>query len=152
VVEEEWSLVESGQESPQAEALLDELQKTVVEYKPDTSAEGELYSQGITLVFDIEDEREIRLLHSNQDSHTLLWHVLVSRGVITVLLSLFFGSKVVWLQGLSVAALTTVVVLLLSATYQLQAPFAGSERIESEAFEEVLDDIQRQRNVSAEVQ
>ena len=141
-----------SQESPQAEAHIDELQQTVVEYEPNSGAEQELYSQGITLAFDIEDEREIRLLHSRQDSHRLLWHVLVSGGVITVLLSYFFGSKVVWLQGLSIAALTTVVVLLLSATYQLQAPFAGSVRIEPEAFEEVLDDIQRQQNASAALQ
>ena len=155
VVEEEWPLMERGaksQESPQAEAHIDKLQQTVVEYEPNSSAEGELYSQGITLALDIEDEREIRLLHSRQDSHRLLWHVLVSGGVITVLLSYFFGSKVVWLQGLSIAALTTVVVLLLSATYQLQAPFAGSVRIEPEAFEEVLDDIQRQQNASAALQ
>jgi hypothetical protein len=65
-------------------------------------------------------------------------------GAITILHSLFFGSKVVWLHGLSVASLTTVVVLILFASYQLQAPFAGSVRIEPEAFEEVLDDIQRQ--------
>jgi len=148
VVEEEWPLMERGaksQESPQAEAILDELQSTVVGYEPNTSVEQALYSQGITLAFEAEDEREVRLLHSRQDSHTLLWQVLVSGGAITVLLSLFFGTKVVWLQGLSVAALTTVVVLLLSATYQLQAPFAGSVRIEPEAFEEVLDDIQRQQ-------
>ncbi len=148
VVEEEWPLMErgeKGQESSQAEALLDELQRNVVRYEPDTSAEQTLYSQGITLASDIEEQREIRLLHSRQDAHRLLWYVLVTGGVITVLHSLFFGSKVVWLHGLSVAALTTVVVLLLSATYQLQAPFAGSIRIEPEAFEELLHDIQRQQ-------
>ncbi len=148
VVEEEWPLMERGaksQESSQAEALIDELQKSIVQYVPDTSAEQELYSQGITLAFDMEDEREVRLLHSHQDSHTLLWYVLVAGGVITILHSLFFGSRVVWLQGLSIAALTTVVVLILSATYQLQAPFAGSVRVEPEAFEEVLNDIQRQQ-------
>ncbi len=148
VVEEEWPLMERGeksQENPRAEALLDELQRNVVEYEPDTSAEQTLYSQGITLARDIEDEREIRLLHSRQDSHTLLWYVLVAGGVITILHSLFFGSQVVWLHGLSVAALTTVVVLILFASYQLQAPFAGSVRIEPEAFEEVLNDIQRQQ-------
>ena len=146
VTDEEWPLMERGQENqaiPQAEEALDELQSTVVDYVPDTSAEQALYSEGITLALDVEDHREVRLLHSRQDSHRLLWHVLVSGGAITVLLSLFFGTKVVWLQGLSVAALTTVVVLLLSATYQLQAPFAGSVRIEPEAFEEVLGDIQR---------
>jgi len=61
-----------SQESPQAEALIDELQKSVVKYEPVTSAEQALYSQGITLAFDMEDEREIRWLHSRQDSHTPL--------------------------------------------------------------------------------
>lgn len=56
-----------------------------MEYEPDNSAEQALYSQGITLAFDMEEQREIRLLHSSQDSHTLLWHVLVSGGVITVI-------------------------------------------------------------------
>jgi hypothetical protein len=148
VVEEEWPLMERGaksQESSQAEALIDELQKTVVDFEPDTSAEQALYSRGIMLASDMEEDREIRLLHSRQDSHTLLWYVLVAGAVITILHSFFFGSKDVWLQGLSVAALTTVVVLVLSATYQLQAPFAGSVRVEPEAFEEVLNDIQRQQ-------
>ena len=129
VVEDEWPLMGGGansQESPQAESLLNELQQSVLGYEPETSAEQALYSQGMTLVFDIEDEREIRLLHSRQDSHTLLWYVLVVGAVITVLHSFFFGSKVVWLQGLSVAAMTTVIVLVLSTIYELQAPFAGS--------------------------
>jgi hypothetical protein len=155
VVEEEWTLMGGGaksQESPQAEELTEELQRRVVSFEPDTGAEQALYSQGITLASDMEEEREIRLLHSRQDSHRLLWYVLVTGGVITVLSSLFFGTKAVWLQGLSVASLTTVVVLLLSTTYQLQAPFAGSVRIEPDAFEEVLNDIQRQNNASTELQ
>lgn len=148
VVEEEWPLMgggAKGQESPQAESFLDELQQSVVGYEPGTSAEQALYSQGITLAFDIEDERKIRLLHSRQDSHRLLWYVLVVGGVITVLHSFFFGSKVAWLQGLSVAALTTVIVLVLATIYELQSPFTGSVRVGPEAFEEVLEDIQRQQ-------
>ena len=148
VVEEEWPLFAEGanvQESPRADLLVDELQRNVVGFEPGTSAEQALYSQGITLASDIEEEREIRLLHSRQDSHRLLWYVLVTGGAITILHSLFFGTKAVWLQGLSVAALTTVVVLLLSATYELQAPFAGTVRVEPEALEEVLHDIRRQQ-------
>lgn len=148
VVEEEWPLMAEradSQGSPRATMLIDELQRSVVGFEPDTSAEQTLYSQGITLASDIEEEREVRLLHSSQDSHAMLWYVLVAGGVITVLHSLFFGTKVVWLQGLSVAALATVVVLILTATYQIQAPFAGTMRVGPEAFEEVLDDMQRKR-------
>lgn len=148
VVEEEWLLMAEradSQGSPQATMLIDELQRSVMDFEPDSSAEQTLYSQGITLASDIEEEREVRLLHSSQDSHAMLWYVLVAGGVITVLHSLFFGTKVVWLQGLSVAALATVVVLILTATYQIQAPFAGTVRVGPEAFEEVLDDMQRRR-------
>ena len=63
VVEEEWPLMERGaksQESSQAEALIDELQRSVVDFEPDTSAEQALYSQGITLASDLEEDREIR--------------------------------------------------------------------------------------------
>jgi hypothetical protein len=49
------------------------------------------------------------------------------------------------LSFLKAKEVTTVVVLVLSATYQLQAPFAGSVRVEPETFEEVLNDIQRQQ-------
>ena len=138
----------SREESPRAATLVDELQRTIAEYEPDTSAEQALYSRGITLAQDLEEAREIRLLHSRQDSHRLLWYVLLTGGVITILHSFFFGSKVVWLQGLSVAALTTVIVLLLSATYELQSPFAGSVRIEPDAFEEVLNEIQSRQQES----
>jgi hypothetical protein len=37
----------------------------------------------------------------------------------------------------------TLAISLYLATYQFQAPFAGSVRVEPEAFEEVLEDIQR---------
>jgi hypothetical protein len=53
VVEEEWPLMERGaksQESSQAEVLIDELQKTVVDFEPDTGAEQALYSRGVRLV------------------------------------------------------------------------------------------------------
>lgn len=49
VVEEEWPSMELGaksQEGSQAEALIDELQKTVVDSETDTSAEQALYSRG----------------------------------------------------------------------------------------------------------
>ena len=145
VVEEEWPMMAEGAESQRADLLIDELQRSVAGFKPDTSAEQTLYSQRLTAVSVVEAEREIRLLHSSQNTHALLWYILVAGGVITVLHSFFFGTKAVWLQALSVAALTTVVVLILTATYQIQDPFGGSVRVEPEAFEEVLDEIQRHR-------
>lgn len=144
VVEEEWPMMAEGSkdlENSRAAEIVDDLQASVVGFQPDTDAEQTIYSQAITLVTDVEEEREIRLLHSQQDSHRLLWYVLVAGGVITVLHSFFFGTKTMWLQGLSVAALTTVIVLVLMATYQIQAPFDGTMRVQPDAFEELLEEI-----------
>jgi hypothetical protein len=150
VAEEEWTLMADTAVSPESEraaALVDELQSNLLGFRPDTGAEDALYSQALTLVYDLEEQREVRLLQSRQDSHRLLWYVLVAGGAITVVHALFFETRPLWLQALSVAALTAVVVLVLTATYQLQAPFSGTVRVEPVAFEEVLDDIRRQRQV-----
>ena len=62
--------------------------------------------------------------------HTPLWYVLVAGKVNTVLHSLFFGTKVVWLQALSIAVLTPVIVLVPAESYRLMAPLAGSMLVE----------------------
>ncbi len=147
VVEEEWPLMEQdtkGQESSHAEALVDELQESVGEFEPSTAAEQALYSQGLTLAYDVENHREIRLLQSRQDVHAPLWGILVVGGVLTILLAFFFGTEVLWLHGLLVAALTVIVVLILYATYEVQYPFSGTLRVEPDAYEEVLNDIRRE--------
>ncbi len=65
-----------------------------------------------------------------------------------MLLRLYFGTEVLWLHGLSVAALTVVVVLFLHATYEVQYPFSGNVRVEPDTYEEVLTTIQENVNAS----
>ncbi len=148
VVEEEWPSLEQGgeyQQSTRAEALMDELQESVLEFEPNTDTEQTLYSNGVGLVQAAEGEREIRLLENRQDVHTYLWYLLVVGGVLTVSHAFFFGTEVLWLHRLSVAALTIMVVLLLYATYEVQYPFSGNVAVGSDAYQKVLDDIQTER-------
>ena len=51
-----------SQESPRAEALIDELQDSIIGFELSTDAEQALYAQALALANDVEDEREIRLL------------------------------------------------------------------------------------------
>jgi len=148
VVEEEWPSLEQGgknQQSTRAEALMDELQESVLAFEPTTDAEQTLYSEGVEIVYAVEEEREIRLLEDRQDVHTYLWYLLVVGGVLTVSHAFFFGTEVLWLHRLSVAALTILVVFLLYATYQVQYPFSGGVRVGSDAYAEALDGIKAER-------
>ena len=53
-----------SQESPRAEALIDELQDSIIGFELSTDAEQALYAQALALANDVEDEREIRLLEN----------------------------------------------------------------------------------------
>ena len=44
--------------------------------------------------------------------------------------------------------MTVVVALLLYATYEVQYPFSGNVRVEPDAYEEVLNNIQENVNAS----
>jgi Protein of unknown function (DUF4239) len=83
VVEEEWPLMEDGQFSPQAWALVDEIRQRIGQFESSTSNEQVLQDQGLTRVHDLADARRLRLLETHEDIPTILWVVLLSGGVIT---------------------------------------------------------------------
>ena len=91
VVEEEWPLMEDGQFSPQAWALVDEIRQRIGQFESSTSNEQVLQDQGLTRVHDLADARRLRLLETHEDIPTILWVVLLSGGVITIGFTYLFG-------------------------------------------------------------
>ncbi len=144
VVDEEWALIGRGQESrpsPQAERLFEELEESIEGFEPDTSGEQALHSQLVTLADDLGDNRQLRLLESRQGVPSILWAVLVVGGILTVSFTFLFGVEPPWFQRLSIAALTIIIVLVLYTIYRIEYPFTGDVRVQSDAFELLLDQI-----------
>ena len=113
VVEEEWPLMEDGQFSPQAWALVDEIRQRVGQFEVSTSNEQVLQDQGLTRVHDLADARRLRLLETHEDIPTILWVVLLSGGVITIGFTYLFGLENTWAHRLMVGALASVIALVL---------------------------------------
>jgi hypothetical protein len=63
VVDEEWPLMKEGQESPRADALANELRRSIEDFEPGTDAEQTVYSQELQRVHDLNEAREVRLLN-----------------------------------------------------------------------------------------
>ncbi len=145
VVEEEWSLMGRGRESqpsPQVETLSEDLEKSIVEgFEPSTSREQAIHTQLITLVDDLGDYRQLRLLESRQGVPLILWTVLVIGGILTVAFTFLFGVEPPWFHRLAIAALTVVIVLVFYTIYHIQCPFMGDMRVEPDAFELVLREM-----------
>ncbi|HLL38755.1 MAG TPA: hypothetical protein VK357_03710 [Rubrobacteraceae bacterium] len=63
VVDEEWPLMRSGQTSPRAGTLANELRRSIEDFEPGTAAEQAIYSQELERVHDFDEAREVRLLN-----------------------------------------------------------------------------------------
>jgi hypothetical protein len=87
----------------------------------------------------LDHAREIRLLNVNEGLPPVLWFVLVSLGIDTILSFYFVGMKVRWLHVLAVAALTGGIALMI---FVLGRPFGGDFRVGPSAFELVLDTVE----------
>ncbi len=138
VAREEWPLLGGGREgqgSPRAQALADDLVQTVEHFKPTTSTQQTLYAQGISLVQDFDDDRELRLLESHQGVPLILWVVLIAGGLLTVSFGFMFGMKAPWLHRLSITSLTVLIVLILYTIHLIEYPFTSDVRVSPAAFE-----------------
>jgi len=85
VVDEEWPLMRDGQTSPRAGTLADELRRSVEDFEPGTTTEQTVYSQELERVHDLVEAREVRLLNVSEGLPPVLWFVLVSLGIDTIL-------------------------------------------------------------------
>jgi hypothetical protein len=141
VVDEEWPLMKEGQESPRADALANELRRSIEDFEPGTDAEQTVYSQELQRVHDLNEAREVRLLNVREGLPLVLWFALVSLGIDTILFTYFVGMKTAWLHVLTVAALTGGITLVIFAIAILDRPFGGDLRVGPDALEMVLNTI-----------
>jgi hypothetical protein len=142
VVEEEWALMREGRTSPRAAELADELRRSIQDFEPRTETGQQLRGEGLTQLDDLDEDRALRLLEVREGLPPIVWVVLVVGGVITVAFTYLFGMKSPWLHMLAVAALTTIVTLIIYTIAVLDYPFNGDLRVEPEAFELVLRRIE----------
>ncbi len=142
VVDEEWPLMRGGQTSPRAGTLADDLRRSIEDFEPGTAAEQAVYAQELERVHDLDEAREVRLLNVREGLPPVLWFVLVSLGIDTILFTYFVGMKARWLHVLAVAALTGGIALIIFALVVLDRPFGGDLRVGPDAFELVLDTVE----------
>ncbi len=141
-IDEEWPMMEQGQTSPRAAALGDELRRNVQSFEPDTNAEQALYAQGLERIHDLDEDREVRILHVREGIPPILWLVLISLGINTVIFTYFVGMKSYRLHIAAVAALAGAIALILFTIGVLDRPFGPGWRVDPDAFKLVLNTIE----------
>jgi Protein of unknown function (DUF4239) len=141
VVEEEWPAMARREESPTAWQAYSGLWQMVRTVEPRTPAEVNWHAAMLQSLTIVSDCRRDRLADSRETLHPVLWGMLLSGGVINVGYTYLFGVRSLAAHLIITTALTAMMTLLFLVILILDHPFAGSIRIESEPFVELLQRV-----------
>ena len=138
IVNEEWSMLSRGQESPRAKEALLKLWAAYSHYAPASVTEQIFLKESVRKLNEAGELRAIRLMDSKTGVHSLLWLVLIAGGVVTISFVFLFGSENLNAQIIMTALLTTTIALILFTILSLDFPFTGDLSISVEPFKQLL--------------
>ena len=142
VVDTEWPLMDRGETSPQAQAILNQIRDRVFAFQPRTGQQQALYEQALANVNDLSAARRTRLVSMSETVPEPLWVALIFGGVITVAFCLLFGLENQPVHIAMVAGVAALVTISLLLVKDMQHPFAGDPHIGPEAFQIFLGNVQ----------
>jgi hypothetical protein len=111
---------------------------------PEGTAQEAVYSESLSRLDDLRETRDLRLLEVREGLPAVVWAVLVSGAVFTVGFSYLLGLGSLVLHALAVGALTAVIAFTIFTIGVLDHPFGGSVRVGPEAFELLVETIERE--------
>lgn len=142
-VVQEWETVSRGGQDPRASAAIDKLWAVYVSHVPTDEREKALFSEGLSRLSELREQRRLRLLRVETSVPGLLWFVLLTGEVLTVGSTLFFGLKSVRTQAVLTSMVAVMISLSLLVIAAFDHPFIGDVRVNSHAFVEQIAEADR---------
>lgn len=143
VVYDEWPLLAYGKTDSLAQKSFIKLNRIYLSIKSDQVSNNEVLAQSMKNMHELRDFRRHRILSSKQDMPDILWLVLILSSVVLIAFTFFFSTKNKWHLHVMTAFLVFVCVLVLYLIYVLDHPFVGSDAIKPEAFQPLINIINR---------
>jgi Protein of unknown function (DUF4239) len=142
VVDEEWPLMREGRWSPRADALAEELRRSIQDgYKTSTGVEQQFFGEELGVMDELDEDREARLIAVRTGLPSILWVALIVLGTSLIGLAYLIGMESHRLHLLTVATLTTGIALVLFTIFVLDRPFGTDFRVGPQSFELVLHEM-----------
>jgi hypothetical protein len=138
VIDEEWSLMAIGRESPQAWDIMRQMRETIGQFTPVTPADQVIYDHLQTQYRTLADERRLRLLASREGLNPILWILLILGAGVAIGFSYLFGVRNYRAHAGMVTALTITMTSLIFMVGIIDLPFTGDVRVQPDAFEAAL--------------
>lgn len=143
VIDEEWPAMANSKSSPHVWDVLNRLFESFSRLKPVAPREVNIHSEMLTRLNELSDDRRLRLLSARSKVPPLLWAVLIVGALITVGYSYFLGVEGDRAHALMTGPLAAMIALTLYLIFAIDRPFAGTLRVEPDAFRTVLEKVAR---------
>ncbi|GAA1277421.1 hypothetical protein [Saccharothrix xinjiangensis] len=141
VINEEWPGMQTGADFATSTgwAQLDELRRVVAQAPTEDEWQVGRKAEATDQLWEVYEARQARLDAAGGEVTTVVWFVLITGSVLSIILALLFGGPLIRTHVLIVATLAATITLLLYATYQLQNPFGGGAGVSPDAFEAAIE-------------
>lgn len=140
VVDDEWPRMRDGEEiGNQGWATLNQLRDTISTAAPDGGWQEDRKAEAANQLWEVYQARQERLDAADNGVNPVVWLALLIGTGLSLLFPYLFGGPTLTSQLLITITLTSTLVLLLFAIYQLQNPFSGGVLIPPDAFSSALD-------------
>ena len=138
VIEDEWPLMAAGKRSPEVQEIGAQSWALMASFEPATESQKVFYAEILRRMNEAAEMRRQRIIDASSGTHPVLWSVLLLGGLITVVLTFFFGTERLSAQLTMTTLLSVLIVLLLFTILIMDFPFSGDLSISPQAFKEVL--------------
>lgn len=137
VTGEEWPMLARGRQSMNARDALKNVWLAYASYEPKSENEKTFFAESVRKLNDAGELRRMRLMDSRTGLHPIIWIVLITGGISTVIFTFFFGTENFRAQVMMASMLALIIALILFTILLLDFPFTGGVHIPADAFKEM---------------
>ncbi|HEX4019637.1 MAG TPA: hypothetical protein VHX63_00700 [Acidobacteriaceae bacterium] len=134
MVTAEWPAMSRGHWSREGHQVIDHLWSVVISTQVNNASQQTSLDHTIFELGDLTLHRRQRRLENDSSLPAILWAVLISGGIITIVAASLIGSENIVLHFVLVLSLALLISLILSAIADIDMPFRGSVHVSSYAF------------------
>jgi hypothetical protein len=142
IIDDEWPAMARGRDSERVQGALTELWQVYTDMAKHKKADQSLYERSIFQLTEMDTNRRARLAASQERIPTILWLMLYSGALSTLVLAYLFESPNDWFQRLVVALLAATTMFSVFLCAALEGPFDGDISVSSKPFQYVIDHMQ----------
>lgn len=143
VINEEWSLQQHGKVDENANQAFENLYRLLIDYTPKTEAQRIVHAEVLHKVNDLFSLRRSRIFINTHGLEPSVYYVIIISTIITLGFAWSFGSKFPQGHLILTAMLSAGIGLVLFLIITFDWPFRGEVSISSQAFQTVLEHIER---------